>query len=452
MSNTVLIMSDEHNPLVASPYGHPMVQTPHMERLAREGTLFENAYCPSPLCLPSRAAFMAGKRVHQIQTYNNSNACLCPDHPSFGRVLGDGGVHTAYIGKVDVYDVGANLGFSEMLLEQDRGFPGDTNVCRSPLQIREGARKRAAGYGPKPNAGGGDERVVERAVQWLNTTAQELDQPWLLCIMIVNPHFPHYVTQDLWDMYPDGGDLPACGPEHPLAEHPFARDLRDHFETDHFSEKDRRGLRRGYLGCVTHVDRQIGRVVDALQRTGLRDATNVVYTSDHGDMLGKFGMWWKCSLYEDSVRVPLLASGPDFDRDKRVRTSVDLLDVQATLFDTFGVDRPEDWSGTSLRSIAPNDPEHVTFAEYHGHGTRASAYMVRKGAWKLIYCVDAPNLLFDLDSDPGETSDAIAVFPGKAAELEGELRQICDPESESARADGFISEQLAEMARRSKEK
>ena len=78
--------------------------------------------------------------------------------------------------------------------------------------------------------------------------------------------------------------------------------------------------------------------------------------------------------------------------------------------------------------------------------------MVRKGAWKLIYCGDAPNLLFDLDSDPGETSDAIAVFPGKAAELEGELRQICDPESESARADGFISEQLAEMARRSKEK
>ena len=120
MPNAIMLMSDEHNPFFSSVYGHPFIQTPNMERLAQAGTLYQNAYCPSPLCLPSRAAFMAGQRVHTLQTYNNCILDLNPNYQSYGAALAEQGIHSTHIGKTDVYDKSANLGFSEMILPQNR--------------------------------------------------------------------------------------------------------------------------------------------------------------------------------------------------------------------------------------------------------------------------------------------------------------------------------------------
>jgi choline-sulfatase len=125
-----------------------------------------------------------------------------------------------------------------------------------------------------------------------------------MTVNIVKPHFPEFVTQELWDMYPRGGDLPPDGPDQPSAQHPYALALRRFFETDEMPESGIRGLRRGYLGCVTYADRQLGKLLDVLEGTRLLENTIVAYTADHGEMLGKFGMWWKCSLYEDSAREP----------------------------------------------------------------------------------------------------------------------------------------------------
>ena len=440
-ANVVILMSDEHNPRVSSPYGHPIVQTPNMARLAAAGTVFENAYCPSPLCMPSRSAFMAGRYVHELQTYNNCNVFQA-EYPSYGQVLRDQGVYTAYAGKVDVYRPGADLGFSEMMLPGDRTWRGDTCIRRTPLFIREGAEKRAEGYGPDDNPFRTDAQRMDAALAWLNERPRELDQPWVLAVNLSKPHFPHRVTQELWDLYPEGGDLPAHGRDAASANHPYARDLRDHFRTDLFSEEQIRGLRRGYLGCVTYVDRQLGRILDALDAQGLRENTIVAYTSDHGEMLGKFGMWWKCSLYEDSARVPLIVAGPGFDADARTSTPVSTLDLQAALFHATATNRPAHWAGQPLQSLHLDDPERPVFAEYHGHGTRASAYLIRKGDWKLIHHAAAPHQLFNLADDPEELTNLAGKHPRKLRELEAHLRDICDPAAENQRACAYIDRQI----------
>lgn len=446
-ANVLVLMVDEHNPRVASIYGHPSVQTPNLERLAGMGTVFENAYCPSPLCMPSRSAFMAGRPVHALQTYSNCNA-LTYDYAGYGQALSSQGVHTAYIGKTDVYRPGAALGFDEMLRAGDRTPPGDMCIRRKPLHVREDGAARASGYGPHPAPFGGDDAVMETALEWLQSRPGTLATPWTLTVNLGKPHFPHHVTQELWDLYPDGGDLPGYGVEQASAGHPYAQDLRRHFQTEAFTEEQVRGLRRGYLGCVTYVDRQLGRLLDMLEAEGLLDNTVVVYTADHGDMLGKFGMWWKCSLYEDSVRVPLVAAGPGFGRGARVRTPVELHDAQASMFAACGVRRPPEWRGTALQDIVAADGTRPVFSEYHGHGVRAGAYMLRMGDWKLIYCVEAPHLLFNLGEDPEELTNLAEAQPGMLGKLEAALREICDPEAENQRAEAVIARQLGMIVER----
>jgi len=446
LSNVLLLMSDEHNPRYAGPYGHAGIHTPMMDRLASEGVVFDAAYCPSPLCLPSRSALMAGQRVHELQTYSNCTVNLDASPLSYGAALAGQDVHATYIGKVDVYARGSDLGFSEMLRPGDRTWPGDANQRRNPLATRERADERAKGYGPHEEAGAGDLRCVDAAVDWLCGTASRLDQPWVLVINVANPHFPHRAQPELWDLYPDGGDLPSHGPEEPSAQHPRAVDLRDHFQTHGFAEDDVRGLRRGYLACVTFVDRQLDRLGTTLEQTGLLDDTVVLYTSDHGEMLGKFGMWWKCSLYEDAVRVPLIASGPGFGREVRVSTPVDLHDVRATMFEATGTAQPEGWLGTPLQSIPQADADRTVFSEYHGHGTRGSSYMVRRGDWKLIHHVGAPPQLFNLQDDPAELVNVVTARPRIADALWTEMCAVCSPESEHQRAERFIEAQLGAIA------
>ncbi len=446
-ANVLLLMSDEHNPLYSSPYGDPYhtgIQTPQMARLARMGTVFENAYCPSPLCAPSRGAFVSGRWVHDIQVYNNCNAFQF-DYPTYGKVLREQGVYTVHAGKTDLYNRADKLGFSQMILPGDRALPGDKAISRHPVAVRQGeGESRGKGYGvAQKNPFAHDDRVVDAAVDWLTARAPNLQQPWTLAVNVLKPHFPQMVTQELWDMYPKGGTLPPFGTNEATAQHPFAVSLRWHFDTAEMTEEQIRGLRRGYLGCVTEADRQLGKLLDALERTGQIENTLIAYTSDHGEMLGKFGMWWKCSLYEDSARVPLIVAGPGFKPGARVKTPVSTMDLQAAIFKSLNANRPAAWAGTPLQSIEVDDPHHVLFCEYHGHGVPASCFMVRKQAWKFIYYIGAPAQIFNLESDPNELHNLAVTNRSKAEEIERELRLICSPEAENQRAEAFIQKQLA---------
>ena len=441
MPNVIMLMSDEHNPFVSSLFNHPLVKTPNMERMAMEGTHFQNAYCPSPLCLPSRAAFMAGKRAHTLQTYNNCIVNMNPNHKSYAKALTEQGVHTVHIGKTDAYDKGENLGFSEILLASDR-TAYHLSVGRDPLPKIKGGQNRAQKYGPVKNPWTEDLERMDRAIQWLKETGSQLKKPFVLSIALIKPHCPHYVTEALWDAYP-AGDLPKYGSDVDSARHPHAQALRHYFDTEQFSEKDIRGLRRGYYGCVHFIDEQLGRLMKVLEETGLNENSNLIYTSDHGEMLGKFGMWWKSSLYEDSVRVPCLAMGPSFKRNHSVTTAVDLFDVQASFFKATGSEQPQGFLGSALQDIPEKDSTRPVFSEYHGHGVRESSFMLRQGDWKLIYYPESKeHQVFNLRQDPDELTNLFQTEPEKAQQLEQSLRQICSPEQENARAAEYIKLQI----------
>ena len=442
-TNFVILRSDEHNPRISSLEGHPFVQTPNMERLAEQGTTYASHYCPSPLCMPSRSSFLAGRYVHELQTYNNCGI-LPVDTESYGGVLDRQGVHSVLVGKVDGFRPVEEMGFSEM---KGKGYraPGDLNFGRKPVTVRpiisKTGKERQDGWGVEAKAGVGDDRKVEEGIDWLHEHGKSLDKPWTLEINVSDPHFPQNVTQELWDMYEGHDDLPEHGAGSPPGDHHYAQDLRKHFQTEAFREESIRGLRRGYYGCVTHVDRMIGAVMDALEETGLSDRTVFAYTSDHGEMLGKFGMWWKCSMYEDSVRAPLIVAGPGFRRGAIDHTAVNQLDLQASMFATTGADRPDDWAGEPLQELGSNDPDRATFSEYHGHGVRGSAFMVRKGQWKYVHNSEAPDQLYNIDADRDELNNLAESEPDVVADVGKALRKVCDPDVENARADEHILRQ-----------
>lgn len=444
-SNVLILKSDEHSPFYGRLGRFNWVRTPNMRRLADRGVVFENAYCASPLCSPSRSAFCAGRRVHQLQTYSNCNI-FKHDYPSYGGILAKAGVHTAHIGKTDFYNDCGRLGFTEVIAPLERPQPNPF-ICRKPLDINPYGAGHANDFGVSPDNLKADIARTDDAVAWIHEKATGLKQPWTCEVNLIRPHFPHFATQALWDEYADHEDLPNDTGEEESANHPYALDLRAHFQTASFTQEQVRGLRRGYYACTTFMDQQIGRILNALDETGLSSNTVTVYTSDHGEMLGKFGMWWKCSLYEDSVRVPLIVAGPGFPTGSVVRTPVDQLDLQATLFRATNRDgaRPSDWVGNPLEDIPSNDQNRVVFSEYHGHGTRASSYMVRKGDWKLIYYAEAPHQLFNLREDPDELNNLAGSKPGKMSELQADLHAICDPELENQRAEAYIQKQLASL-------
>ena len=441
-------MNDEFNPRYSSPYGHPFIESPNMEKLAERGTLFRSTYCASPLCMPARSALMFGQPVHRLQAYNN---CLTSqtNEPDYGEILKEQGIHTVHFGKLDVIKDPARLGFSQM---DGQGFrnPGDLNISRNPLSIRPvdtpKGGTRFSNYGPKDdNPYRRDSETFEKGIQWIRLQGTSLDQPWLLSINTSKPHFPMWTTTELWNKYARHADLPEYDETVNSAQHPYAEDLRKHFQTHYFTEEITRNLRRGYYAHITYVDRMLGRIMDSLEETGLSDNTVIIFTADHGEMLGKFGMWWKCSLFDDSVKVPLLIAGPGFNNQKDVSTPVDHFDLMATVFDIFEKNKPQTWPGTSLLDIDCDDLSHIAFSEYHGHGTRGSAYVVRQGPWKLHYYTQAENMLFHMIEDPEELSNVIESHPHIAAEREKALRSICDPEKEDRRAEEFIKGQLEDI-------
>ncbi len=189
MTNVVLLMSDEHNAFVSSVHGHSTVQTPNMERLAAMGTVFDHAYCPSPLCAPSRSAFMAGKPPHLVDVYNNANV-ISAEHLSYGGVLAEQGVHTVYAGKADVYTTADRLGFRELLEVKDRKPPGDTTSLTHPGVPSGSGPARAEGFGVRDDPFRNDNRVMDAAITWLQDRAPSIERPWTISINIGAPRSP----------------------------------------------------------------------------------------------------------------------------------------------------------------------------------------------------------------------------------------------------------------------
>lgn len=440
--NVLIIMSDEHDPRYMGCSGHPFVRTPRLDALARGGVRFANAYTPSPICVPARAAFATGRRVHQTRHWDNAMP-YTGEPQGWGHVLQRHGVRVESIGKLHYRAVEDPVGFDREHLPMHvvGGLGMVWASIRDPYLPRGDQGKRMLGErigaGESPYTAY-DRDITDRTVQWLHDAARRREQPFVLYVGLVAPHFPLIAPEEFFAQYAGKEVAPVkLHPAQGHALHPWVQAYADfqRNEQKFRSPEERLDAFRAYWALCSFVDHNVGRMLDTLHETGLQGDTTVIYTSDHGDNLGARGLWGKSTLYQESVCVPMIVSAPDLPA-RICRTPVELTDLYPTILDAAGIDpapHMQQRPGRSLLAWAREDdePGRAVFSEYHAAGSNTAGFMLRKGRWKLHYYVRHRPELFDLDSDPEELQD-LAGEPAQAAvlhEMLQALRAICDPEA-----------------------
>lgn len=417
----VLVMSDEHAPRFSSIYGHRIVHTPHMERLAAEGLVFDAAYCASPICVPSRMAFMTGRYTTRTETWDNGTP-LRSDIPTFAHVMQQAGYDTVLIGKMHFIGPDQLHGFSRRLVDDSRvcGTWIDTNDWDDPDAPRAKARQRLL------NAGEGrtahieqDEDVLAAALRFLEDLPPRAERaPLFLCVSFNAPHFPLRAPRHFDRYWPDNVNAPTVTQDELDRQHPFHKRLRGYFDLNGINAQETLRGRAAFYALVTWFDELLGTLLDAIDAApGLGDDPPLVgYLSDHGDMAGEHGLWWKCCFFEDSVRVPLVLRWPEkISAGTRTATPVSLMDLGVTLARLsnpgpiadvfFDLADGEDISGIFSGEERPN---RAVISEYCGHAAARPIRMIRKGRWKYVYYHGEPDELYDLLADPGEKTNLAA--------------------------------------------
>lgn len=440
--NLLFIMADEHQAAALSCLGHPCVKTPNLDRLAARGTVFRNAYTPSPICVPARAALATGRYPHQSGYWDNAHA-YDGRIPGWGHMLQKSGVSVTSIGKLHYRNGEDPTGFDRQILPVHilNGIGQVWGSVRNPL--------------PRENRGGGmlgqvgagiskynqyDMNVAKEAVNWLYQPERAV-APWAAFVSFVAPHFPLTVPQEYLDLYP-AKDMPLAPlrPGEGYELHPWAARMNDieDSDTELGSDEKRREAVAAYYALCTFVDEQIGRVLDALEASGQADDTLILYSSDHGETLGMRGRWGKSVLYRESTQVPMILSGPGIAENREVQTPVSLMDILPTIAETFDLTPDAEWSGTSLIEIAagPEQPERIVFAEYHAANSPSGGFMVVNARWKYHEYVGYAPELFDLETDPLESRNLAGdpTFANEEELMRHALHAICDPVEVDARA------------------
>lgn len=442
MRNLLVILSDEHRFDALGCAGHDFVQTPHLDSLASRSLRFTNAYTPSPICVPARAAFATGRYVHQTGHWDN--ACPYTGTPrGWGHQLQDAGIPVESIGKLHYRDPQDDSGFDRLhipMMVQD----GIGMIWASIRHEDERLFGRGRMLGTEIGAGESaytryDAAVTARTVDWLRDAA---DRPagWCLYVGLVAPHFPLVCPQPFYDIY-DRMDLPEpkLHPSTGYRMHPWVERQNAMMESEsRFADADeRRRAFVAYYGLISWLDHNVGQIMAALGEAGLADDTTVVYSSDHGDNVGARGLWGKSNMYQESVAVPMLLCDPNL-APGTCDTPVSLVDLAATIPAHFGIPAAPEMTGDPLAAIAAadDDPDRVVFSEYHAVGAVNGAFMLRKGRYKLIHYIGFEDELFDLEADPEELVNLASdpAHAGALAALHQALREICDPQEVNDRA------------------
>ena len=440
--NLLVIMSDEHQARAMGCAGHPLVKTPHLDRLAAAGIRFTNAYTPSPICVPARAAFATGRYVHQNRLWDNAMP-YTGAIPGWGHALQRTGVPVELIGKLHYRDVADPAGFDvehiPMMVADGVGMVWA--AIRSEDERLSPAGRMLGDYiGPgESKYTEYDRAVVAHTERWLVDRATGSDKrPWCLFVGLVAPHFPLIAPKEFFDLYPvDRLPLTKLRPADGYVRHPWVEKqnaLMDS-EAQFRDETERLTAIATYYALCSWVDNSVGRILAAVQESGQPDATTIVYTSDHGDNVGARGLWGKSNMYEELVAVPLIIAPPAASA-RLCDTPVSLLDLSETIIDHFSTTLEGERPGTSLYRIAsePHDPERPVFSEYHAAGAVSGAFMLRKGRWKLIHYVGFEPELFDLEADPEELVDLAGDkrYLATLRDMQSALREVCDPEAVDA--------------------
>jgi choline-sulfatase len=361
------------------------------------------------------------------------------------------------IGKLHFRATADDNGFSEEILPLHvLDGQGDLlGMLREPPARRGSTPALAASVGPGPSPYNDyDLAIAAAACRWIETeSARPHERPWALFVSFVRPHFPLTPPPEFFKLYPpERMPIPrlygaATRPRHPVVE--TLRSIMDYDE--YFS--DAAAVRRAiaaYYGLVSFLDDNVGQVLAALDAAGVASTTRVIYTSDHGDNLGCRGLWGKSVLYEESAAVPLIVAGPGVPAGTTVALPVSLVDCYRSILEAVGCPlAPEDEvlpSRSLWAIVAGQRPDRTVLSEYHAAGSITGSFMIRHGRWKYIYHVGFRPELYDLEADPGETTD-LAERPDRApvlAECEARLRALCDPAAVNAEAFADQRHRIAE--------
>jgi len=421
--NILLIVADQLVASLTGAYGHEVVKTPNLDRLAAEGVRFDAAYSPCPVCAPARAAMMTGKYVSTIGAWDNAAPFSC-DEPTIAHYLSAVGYDTVLSGKIHYVGADQLHGFRRRFTTNI--YPAEFDWV--PVRDAEHplSRTHAENYiGEGVHVGrwsqflSGDEETQLRAKEYLRaqgiarareSTGGEADSPFFCCVSYHHPHEPFWPTQELWDLYEDEEiELPELPENLDETYSMLDRWLNTYHgvaRAGHVTDPESlQRVRRAYYALVTYVDRKVGELLDVLHANALEENTIVIFTSDHGDMLGERGMVQKRAFYEWSSRVPLIFRFPDrAHAGRRVAAPVNLIDLLPTLQEIASVEpeRRLPCDGRSLVPLFEHEEERISFSEYHSQGSHAPCFMARRGAFKYTYIHGYEAQLFDLDKDPGE--------------------------------------------------
>jgi choline-sulfatase len=435
MPNIVMIMADQMAPDVIGALGHPVVKTPHIDKLVQNGVAFTNCYCNSPLCVPSRASMMAGKLPSSIEVYDNGSEFRA-SIPTFVHHLRRSGYETILSGKMHFIGPDQLHGFEQRLTKdlQPVGFNLTPDWTKG-VYANPGTgvkRLKITGECDWNKQLEFDEIAHSRALEKIRELSGKQDQkPFFLCASYFHPHDPFVITKEYWDRY-EGVDipLPAARPEPITDMHPYNQWIQVHHEVDQcqLTEEEIRLNRRAYYGMVSYIDDKVGQLVRELERANLLDQTIIIIVSDHGEMLGEHGMWFKRTFYDPSAKVPLIFSWPGrFSAGRQVDQVVSLVDLGATLMKLAEVPDADAWiadtDGVSFHRLLNGDDvnwKDEAICEYYGEGPIHPMLALRKGRYKFVHVHQEEPMLFDLENDPHETCN-LAQVPeyGKiAAELQ----------------------------------
>ncbi|EKD14775.1 uncharacterized protein L3040_004005 [Drepanopeziza brunnea f. sp. 'multigermtubi'] len=433
--NILYIMADQlAAPLLKMHNPASQIKTPNLDALAASGVVFDSAYCPSPLCAPSRMSMVSGQLPTKIGSYDN--ACSIDSGiPTYAHYLRAAGYETTLAGKM--HFIGEQLHGYESRLTSDI-YPGDYGWAvnweepdRRLEWYHNASSIEQAGPCVRSNQLDYDEEVMYRSKQFLYDHVRKgpNTRPFCMTVSLTHPHDPYTIEKKYWDMYADV-DIPLPDvsiPQEELDTHSQRLLKVCDLWGKKFTPDQIKRARRAYFGAVSYVDDCIGKLLETLKECRLDENTIVVFSGDHGDMLGERGLWYKMSYFEASVRVPMIINHPGLFAPHHVSANVSTLDILPTLVDLA---HTKLWSGlpmdgTSLLPHLENRPggSDEVFAEYCGEGTIAPMMMIRRGDWKYITCPADADQLYNLSSDPKELVN-LASLPPKHPLLTPEVSSV----------------------------
>lgn len=425
--NVVMLVSDEHSPRLPRPGQPSWVQTPHLDRLCREGVQLTRAYATSPICAPARMGLLTGRYPYETGVLSNHHI-FDPRNQTIADVFRAGGYHTAAVGKTHVNHPSATYGFDVWMSKESAAFRLETRGRREqvrPLPVPAAERALWEGISDRRLRGAPIAAewtlmsgvVLDTLSQWLAHPPRE---PFFVYASWTEPHWYWHLPEDLYDLY-DPASIPLPPAPGPLS--PVPASIRQKAGWDRMSEAQHRLCLAKYGAAITYSDRVLGRVMQLLDQNGLSEKTILVYTTDHGDMAAEKRMWLKGVMYDAAAGIPLVIRAPGLlPAGKPSRALMSGADLLPTLAGLAGVPVPAWVTGGDLTAALKGEhsgPEHLfaTLSGRPGHGAPGQL-MARDDRWKLIRYrqgQERSEELYDMQEDPDEARDLAKDARGRAA-------------------------------------